>query len=246
MKTLAKKILSPVRKVTQYLFAPELKVDLWKLSPYKTSLVLLYEEKMMESSLNYALANFKHCLNFYMANELWDYVARCLRESGNVYNKELFLEFGTWKGTSINYLSARLPQVTFYGFDSFEGLKEDWSGHSYGKGHFDLGGVLPKVNANVILNKGWFDETLPIFLNTRTEKVAFLHIDCDTYESTKIVLDLLKNRVHSGTFILFDEYIGYSSWERGEYKALQEFISTTGFKYEYLAFSNQAVLVKIL
>ena len=246
MKTLVKKFLSPLRKLIQYLFKPELGIDFWYLSPYKTSLVLLYQEKLMESSLNYALSNFRNCQHYYNLYDLWNYLIGHLKASGKLDKKYLFLEFGTWKGTSINYFSAKLPQATFYGFDSFEGLKEDWTGSSFAKGHFSLEGVLPKVNPNVTLIKGWFDETLPPFLKNKTENIGLLHIDCDTYESTKVVLDLVKNRIHPGTFILFDEYIGYASWEIGEYKAFQEFISSTGLKYKYLGFSNAAVLVQIL
>ena len=246
MKKLAKFFLSPLRKLIQYLFTPELNIDFWRLSPYKTSLVLLYQEKLMESSLSYALSNFRNCQNYYDVHGLWDYMIGCLKRSGKLDKDHLFLEFGTWKGHSINYFSELLPHVTFYGFDSFQGLKEDWTGSSFGKGHFSLGGILPKVNSNVTLIKGWFDETLPVFLKNRTENLGLLHIDCDTYESTKVVLDLLRDRIKPGTYILFDEYIGYSSWEIGEYKAFQEFLSHSGFRYKYLGFSNAAVLVQIL
>ena len=36
---------------------------------------------------------------------------------------------------------------------------------TYGKGKFNLGGVLPPVKPNVQLHKGWFEETLPGFLD---------------------------------------------------------------------------------
>jgi len=243
MKQLIKAILSPVRKVIQYLIQPELNIDYWRLSPYKTSLVLLYQERMMESSLEYALRNFRNCLHFYNRNDLWDLTTNRIASSDS---NGLLLEFGTWKGQSINYFSSRLPSEKFIGFDSFEGLKEDWAGYGYGKGHFNLHGVLPKVNKNVDLVKGWFDETLPGFLATNTQKLKFLHVDCDTYESTATILTLLTDRITPGTLILFDEYIGYASWEIGEYKAFQEFISRTRLKYEYLGFSNQSVLLTVV
>jgi hypothetical protein len=37
-----------------------------------------------------------------------------------------FLEFGVCTGTSINFLGALNPKKTIYGFDSFEGIPEDW------------------------------------------------------------------------------------------------------------------------
>ena len=39
----------------------------------------------------------------------------------------LYIEFGVFSGTSINYFSKNLKKK-IYGFDSFEGLKEDWVG----------------------------------------------------------------------------------------------------------------------
>jgi len=199
----------------------------------------------MESSLEYALKNFRGSLQFYYRDKLWDYAMNTVKEDKKIAG-QLFLEFGTYKGESINFFSSRLPAETFYGFDSFEGLKEDWKGYSYGKGHFNVGGVLPKVNSNVKLTKGWFDETLPKFVEANKQMVKFLHIDCDTYESTVTVLSLLTDRIVPGTFILFDEYIGYPSWEIGEHKAFQEFMSRTKLRYEYLGFSNQSVFLRIL
>jgi hypothetical protein len=72
-----------------------------------------------------------------------------------------------------------------------------------------------------------------------------LHIDCDTYESTKYVLDTLKGKIIPKTYILFDEYLGYPNWEIGEYKAFQEFIADTGLKYRYVAFCFKQVLLII-
>ena len=37
-----------------------------------------------------------------------------------------YLEFGVWKGESINFLSSFLNKGEIYGFDSFKGLREDW------------------------------------------------------------------------------------------------------------------------
>lgn len=78
------------------------------------------------------------------------------------------LDLGVYKGSSTRALAGIFPDQTIHGFDSFEGLPEDWS-HVL-KGAFgDVKGVLPNMPDNVLLYKGWFDDTLPIwFEDTRT------------------------------------------------------------------------------
>jgi hypothetical protein len=65
------------------------------------------------------------------------------------------LEFGVYRGTSINFFASRLNGV-LYGFDSFEGLNESMPGTNAIKGTFNLGGDMPTVLSNVKLIKGWF------------------------------------------------------------------------------------------
>ena len=220
-----------------------------KFSPmvYKNSLVKLYEERMLETSLAYAMEHFKLCVYFHDKKQLWDYTLSKIAEAQDQNNKgeNLYLEFGTWKGASINYFSSRLKETLFYGFDSFEGLKEDWRGANQAKGGFNLNGKLPKVNNNVVLVRGWFDITLPQFLSEKKGEISFVHIDCDTYEATKIVLDNIYNRLTKNVYILFDEYIGYPGWREGEYKAFQELVVSNKIEYEYVAFSDLQVLIRI-
>ena len=245
MKKFLINILLPVRSFIQFLIKPDYTRDYNLMPPYKHHFVLLYEERLLETSIDYAIKNFRQCQYFHFTPQIWDFTINRLHRKENTTKGQLFLEFGTWKGTSINYFSSRLQDRVFYGFDSFEGLKEDWTGFSLSEGHFDLKGNLPKVNANVKLVKGWFDATLPDFLKENAGTIGFLHIDCDTFESTNYVLNTLKDRIVSGTFILFDEYIGYPNWEFGEYKAFQEFVSANNIKYRYMAFSVKQVLITI-
>jgi hypothetical protein len=91
------------------------------------------------------------------------------------------------------------------------------------------------------LIKGWFDETLPPFLREHPEPFSFVHIDCDTYEATSIVLSAAEGRFRKGTVVVFDEYFGYRGWRMGEFKAWQQFVAARGLSYEYLAFHFQAV-----
>lgn len=130
----------------------------------------------------------------------------------------LFLEFGVATGATVTHL-AGLVDTPIYGFDSFEGLPEDWR-TGFGQGSFS--GCIPSVPSNVKLVRGWFSETLPIFLSQHKEKVSFIHIDCDLYSSTKCVFDLLRDRICKGTVIQFDEYWNYPGWKKHEYLAFEE------------------------
>lgn len=159
----------------------------------------------------------------------------------------LVLEFGVYSGKTINYISDLFRnRHAVYGFDSFEGLPETWR-DGFDKGRFKRGWV-PTVRPNVTLVKGWFEESLPRFLEERTDSksyVAYLHIDCDLYSSTKTVLVHLKSFLCAGTVIIFDEYFNYSGWERGEYLAFNEFAESNKICFEYITYNYRHEQVAI-
>ena len=160
--------------------------------------------------------------------------------------KGLCLEFGVHTGTSINFLSKQKPKQIWYGFDSFVGFQEDWKGGYFAKGMFSLKGKKPKVNKNVVLIKGFFKKTLPKFLKQHKDKVSFMHIDCDTHQSTKEVLDIVgPERLVPNTRILFDDYHSYIGWKNGGFKAWQKFVKKHKIKYKYEMFGERQALVKI-
>ena len=103
----------------------------------------------------------------------------------------LILEFGVYSGNTINHIASMTPQKVF-GFDSFEGLPEDWRA-DFPKGRFAA--ALPAVRDNVELVVGWFDATLPGFLARETNPISLLHVDCDLYSSTKTIFDLCRDRI---------------------------------------------------
>ena len=157
----------------------------------------------------------------------------------------LCIELGVYTGDSINYFSMHSPNKTWYGFDSFVGFQEDWKGGYFSKGNYNLDGKLPSVNNNVKLLKGFFKNTLPSFIKKTKKNISFLHVDCDTYESTIEALNILNLKLVPNTRILFDEYISYIGWKNGEYKAWQEFVKKNNIKYEYEMFGPRQALVKI-
>lgn len=150
----------------------------------------------------------------------------------------IYAEFGVYQGETVTFVANRVDKVV-YGFDSFEGLPDDWF-LGVTKGYFSLKGELPKLNVtqnNYRLVKGWFNETIPTFTSQVDGVMAFIHIDCDLYESTKTIFDGLGDRIVPGTVIVFDEYFNYPGWQNHEIKAFKEFCDQRKVKYKYLAFA---------
>ena len=77
-------------------------------------------------------------------------------------DKGYWLEFGVHEGETIVHTAGNKLGVSdfkIHGFDSFEGLPEDWIENNP-KGHFNLDSNIPKhlLNLNNInIVKGWFD-----------------------------------------------------------------------------------------
>ena len=180
--------------------------------------------------------------SFSMTGNRKEIISLALNESNQ---DGLYLEFGVGKGISINYISSIIKK-NIHGFDSFDGLPEAWN-HLPEKA-FSSNGIPPKLNSNIILHKGYFEETLPHFCNKYNEKISFLHIDCDLYKSSKTIFTSLENMIVTGTVILFDEMISYEGFENHEFKAFKEFIKKTGKNYECLNMNylTGQVIIKIL
>jgi hypothetical protein len=157
----------------------------------------------------------------------------------------LYCEFGVATGGSINHIASK-TEHTIHGFDSFEGLPETWR-TGLEKGAFKTSG-LPDVRQNVELYKGWFDKSLPVWAEAHPGPMAFMHVDCDLYSSTKTVFDVLGDRVVPGTIIQLDDYFNYPGWQQGEHKAFEEFVESRQLTFEYLGYYRHgaAIAVRIL
>jgi hypothetical protein len=150
----------------------------------------------------------------------------------------LWLEFGVASGNTINYIS-KFTNDKVYGFDSFEGSPEKWR-DGFDKGAFSRHGILPEVNNNVVLIKGWFNETLVNFIQTHNKKVSFIHMDADLYSSTKYIFNVLKDYIDNDCIIVFDELVNYPTFdgENGELRAFYEFITENKVDYEWIGMNG--------
>jgi len=135
-----------------------------------------------------------------------------------------FLEFGVFQGASLKTWS-RLNhnlETRYWGFDSFEGLPEDWRAGRE-RGTFNTSGNLPTIDdSRVQFVKGWFQDTLPSFLASyRPGSRLVVHNDSDLYSSTLYCLTIMNSFLRSGTILIFDDF--YDSLH--QYRALTDYCS---------------------
>lgn len=147
----------------------------------------------------------------------------------------LALEFGVFTGTTLRAIAQSRADGRVHGFDSFQGLPEDWRA-GFGAGAF--GDVEPPEVPGAELVVGWFADTLPEFLAEHDEPVDLLHLDADLYSSTVTVLEHVGPRLRPGSVVVFDEYLNHLGWEDGEHRAWTEYVSRTGIGFTYEAFTQ--------
>jgi hypothetical protein len=178
-------------------------------------------------------------LSLYTAKDVLAYCTKDLSKPGSL------LEFGVFKGGSIRFLARQCPGRTVHGFDSFDGLPEAWPEAGHAQGDFSAGGHLPWVPPNVQLHRGYFDASLPPWLEHHNDEIAFIHIDCNLYSSTKTIFDLLGERITPKTLIAFDDYFRFPRWQTGEHLAFMEFIETRSLSFEYIGHARYQAAVRI-
>lgn len=201
----------------------------------------LYRGMALEAharSVQFAVANLTGARRFADRDELLRY---CVSKSAECDAPEgLIAEFGVWKGQSLAVIAAAAKGQTVLGFDSFEGLPEDW-GAVLPKEFFRVA-ELPQVASNVRLVKGWFSDTLPGVLAKDGRQFRFIHLDADLYSSTRDVLAAAQGRLARGCVIVFDELLNVVDWEKNEYRALKELLIDRGVPFTWLAFHSEATL----
>ncbi len=123
-----------------------------------------------------------------------------------------YLEFGVASGLSFKWFLSHCGNSAsrFYGFDTFEGLPEDWGTFSKG----DMHSPIPEVNDNrALFVKGIFQDTLNGFLQEHGPslkgKKKVIHMDADLYSATLFALSQLYPYLQKGDIIMFDEFNVY-------------------------------------
>jgi O-methyltransferase len=144
-----------------------------------------------------------------------------------------FIECGVYQGGSAGVLADAANRSSVrrhvWLYDSFSGMPmasefDDESAHAIvGK---NLGsipttkkilqplGVQPHL---VTIVPGWYEETLA---SAPRPPVALLHVDCDFYESVRLVLETFYPSVTPGGFVVIDDYGAFPGCRR----AVDEFL----------------------
>ena len=144
-----------------------------------------------------------------------------------------YVEFGVFKGDTMRHWMNLLkdPKSTLDGFDSFEGLPEDWG--PVDKKLFDIKGQMPQLDdQRVRLYKGWFSDTVPRYVQDfKPNPTLVLHLDADLYSSTMLVLRQFQPFLKPGVVLIFDEFFD----REHEMKAFNEFLKEHPLNLECLA-----------
>lgn len=156
-----------------------------------------------------------------------------------------YFEFGCWSGRTFRlavthhrrYVSGRMH---FWLFDSFQGLPAlaPVDMHPAWKAG-DLTTTLAEFHAIAdaaripreiyTVTSGFYEETLTArraeTLRSRGVKAGLVYVDCDLYESTRLVLEFMAPLFQPGTVLCFDDFYCFDGDpERGEQRAAREFL----------------------
>lgn len=157
----------------------------------------------------------------------------------------LALEFGVFKGTTLKHIATEIgPTRQVVGFDTFEGLPEDW-GDLLPKGTFATKVPSFEAYSNIDVEAGRIEDTLPVFLEKKRQAIALVHIDCPYYEINVFILDRLLPFMPDRSIVVFDEYYGYPSYEDHEFRAWTEIRTRARLVASPLAYSSRSAAFEI-
>lgn len=170
------------------------------------------------------------------------------------------VECGVGRGRSLFYFgfitNLLKSKKLVYGFDSFEGFpepsKEDKSKRNPQKGdwnftdinlvknRFIFADMINFYNDQVKLIKGFFSATLEENL---PQKISFLHIDGDLYQSTLDVLNHAYPKLTKGAYVVLDDYDD-PKWP-GVKKAVSEYMIDKTEEVSYFEVLGEYGFIKI-
>lgn len=120
------------------------------------------------------------------------------------------VEFGVYKGGSLELLARLNPGIDVFGIDSFEGLPKESKDDFHREGDFGdadyhaIAGYFKMIYQHVKILKGFSPRVFQYF--DENAKFRFCHIDVDLYYSVLDALVFFMPRMVLGGAIVIDDY----------------------------------------
>jgi len=189
-----------------------------------------------EARLKATVKDFRSAVELVSREDLYQYLGDTVLDKGETAID--YLEFGVYRGASIQFWCSHNRNVAsrFFGFDSFEGLPEDWHSGKR-KGAFSTDGKHPDIaDPRVKFVGGWFQQSLRGFMSSyRPLNPLVIHVDCDLYSSTLYCLTTLDPLIAPGTLIVLDDFFDALH----VYRALSDYCSGYMREYRLIARTHQ-------
>lgn len=154
-----------------------------------------------------------------------------------------YFEFGVCGGYSFKWWLAHNsnPESRFYGFDTFEGLPEDFGPFAKGTMAVALES-LDITDPRAGFYKGLFQDTLNPFLEQyKNNRRKLIHMDADIFSATLFSLSQLYKYLKDGDIIMFDEF----AVPVHEFRAFKIFTESFYINYEVIAAANNYLFLAV-
>lgn len=151
----------------------------------------------------------------------------------------LVAEFGVFRGETLLRLQTQTHRLV-YGFDSNRGFNASWQEGIKFYGYAELPTELLNHPGFVV---GWFQETLPLFLEENTNQFAFIHYDAGDLDTARFVFRLVLPRIADRAVLVCDELLACDSLgetRSPEHVALMECAKEFGLSFDWLGRSGTA------
>lgn len=154
-----------------------------------------------------------------------------------------YFEFGVCGGHSFKWWLEHNKNADskFYGFDTFEGLPENFG--PFAKGSMAV--ALESLNIHdprASFYKGLFQDTLVPFLEQyKSERKKLIHLDADLFSATLFSLAQLYRFLNDGDILLFDEF----AVPKHEFMAFKIFTESFYVNYEVIGAANNYLFLAV-
>ena len=185
--------------------------------------------------------------DWYQSN--WDYNRREKLYEAMISQEKVgtspidYFEFGVAGGYSFKWWLAHNsnPDSRFYGFDTFEGLPEDFGPFAKGT----MAAALESLNvtdSRANFYKGLFQDTLNPFLEKyENKRRKLIHMDADIFSATLFSLSQLYKYLKDGDIIFFDEF----AVPTHEFRAFKIFTESFHVNYDVIGAANNYLFLAI-